>query len=188
MKISNEQRAEILTLLKQGNKIAAIKIFKEATGMGLKESKQFVDILAEGIDEIDDEYIEKLNNQKISIKDEDVEQDFAEIQKLLLQGKKIEAVKFVKEKGEISLKSAKTIVDKIEDNLIINDLEDFDKKEEIIEQKTEKSSLQKHKSNIYSKKKPEKKYGGGCMLTLSAIFLIGGGIFYLAYELINYFI
>ena len=37
---------EILSLLKQGQKIRAIKLYREKTGVGLKESKDFIDALA----------------------------------------------------------------------------------------------------------------------------------------------
>ncbi len=37
---------EILSLLKQGRKIEAIKLYREKTGVGLKEAKDFIDALA----------------------------------------------------------------------------------------------------------------------------------------------
>lgn len=38
-------RAELLELLQRGNKIAAIKRVRELTGWGLKEAKDYVDLL-----------------------------------------------------------------------------------------------------------------------------------------------
>jgi ribosomal protein L7/L12 len=40
-------RDEVLSLLEQGQKIGAIKLFRERTGAGLKESKEAVEALAE---------------------------------------------------------------------------------------------------------------------------------------------
>ncbi len=45
MPLSEEQREAITELLFIGHKIAAIKIYRQATGSGLKESKDFVDTL-----------------------------------------------------------------------------------------------------------------------------------------------
>ncbi|MBT5017664.1 ribosomal protein L7/L12 [bacterium] len=43
--LTDEQRQEILDSIRQGNKIQAIKIFRDVTGAGLKESKEFVEEL-----------------------------------------------------------------------------------------------------------------------------------------------
>jgi hypothetical protein len=45
MPLSDEQREAMTELLFLGHKINAIKIFREATGAGLKESKDFVETL-----------------------------------------------------------------------------------------------------------------------------------------------
>jgi hypothetical protein len=50
-----EEILKITNSLAQGNKIAAIKIYREATGKGLKESKQFIDQLIPGLIEQDPE-------------------------------------------------------------------------------------------------------------------------------------
>lgn len=41
-------RAEVMELLRRGNKIQAIKMVREATGLGLKESKDYVETLPGG--------------------------------------------------------------------------------------------------------------------------------------------
>ena len=50
--LSNEQKAEIIDLLKSGGKIAAIKRHRELTGSGLKNAKEAVEALAvaEGVE------------------------------------------------------------------------------------------------------------------------------------------
>ena len=45
MPLSDEQREAMTELLFIGHKINAIKIYREATGAGLKESKDFVEVL-----------------------------------------------------------------------------------------------------------------------------------------------
>lgn len=45
--LNDHQREQILDALKAGNKIEAIKLYREATGLGLKESKDFIDGLLE---------------------------------------------------------------------------------------------------------------------------------------------
>lgn len=43
--ISDQAHEEIIECLTRGKKIAAIKIYREETGEGLKESKDFIDSL-----------------------------------------------------------------------------------------------------------------------------------------------
>ena len=59
--LSDEINNEIIAALIDGKKIAAIKLFREATGAGLKESKEAIDVL---IDELSKEHPEivKLKN------------------------------------------------------------------------------------------------------------------------------
>jgi hypothetical protein len=45
MPLTDEQREAMTELLFIGHKLNAIKIFRQATGAGLKESKDFVDAL-----------------------------------------------------------------------------------------------------------------------------------------------
>jgi ribosomal protein L7/L12 len=47
VKLSPEDRTRILDLLKGGNTIEAIKLVREISGMGLKESKDFVESLVD---------------------------------------------------------------------------------------------------------------------------------------------
>ena len=44
--LANESDNELLRLLRSGNKIAAIKVYREQTGVGLKEAKDAVEALA----------------------------------------------------------------------------------------------------------------------------------------------
>jgi len=42
---NNDLQEQVRSLLLQGNKIEAIKIYREATGLGLKESKDAVELI-----------------------------------------------------------------------------------------------------------------------------------------------
>ena len=43
--VTPEKLAKIVSYLRQGKKIQALKVYREVTGLGLKESKEFVDEL-----------------------------------------------------------------------------------------------------------------------------------------------
>lgn len=43
--LSEQQRAAILNALIKGNKIEAIKLYREASGAGLKDAKDFIEVL-----------------------------------------------------------------------------------------------------------------------------------------------
>ena len=43
--LNEQQRAEILDAIKAGRKIEAIKLYRDATGAGLKEAKEFIEEL-----------------------------------------------------------------------------------------------------------------------------------------------
>ena len=50
IKLSDEVRAKVMLLLKNGNKIEAIKIVRGETGLGLRESKDYVESLVDAHD------------------------------------------------------------------------------------------------------------------------------------------
>jgi hypothetical protein len=53
---------EITQALASGQKIQAIKLYREATGKGLKEAKEFIDQLIPALVEKDPERFSKLNS------------------------------------------------------------------------------------------------------------------------------
>ena len=57
---NDDQIAEITGALADGNKIGATKVYREATGKGLKESKVFIDTLIPKLLEQDPEKYSKL--------------------------------------------------------------------------------------------------------------------------------
>ena len=61
---TQEQVEEITSALASGRKIEAIKIYREATGKGLKEAKDFVDALIPKLREQDPEKYAKLSSSQ----------------------------------------------------------------------------------------------------------------------------
>ncbi len=59
--LTDEQTAKIAEQLAAGRKIEAIKLHREATGLGLKESKEFVDALIPQLKAQDPEKYSKLD-------------------------------------------------------------------------------------------------------------------------------
>ncbi len=58
---TQEQIEEITSALAAGRKIEAIKIYREATGKGLKEAKDFIDALIPRLQEEDPQAYAKLS-------------------------------------------------------------------------------------------------------------------------------
>ncbi|NOK58672.1 MAG: hypothetical protein GFH27_549301n298 [Chloroflexi bacterium AL-W] len=106
--ISSESldKDEVRRLVHQGRKIEAIKLVREHTDKGLREAKNYVEALERSAalpEEIDPSA--------------DVSAIGNEVRALLLQGKKIEAIKRVREHTQWGLKEAKEYVDAFESSL-----------------------------------------------------------------------
>ena len=92
---------EIRSLVDQGRKIEAIKKVMERTGKGLKEAKDYVDSLSQsGSPDI----------VSMGISRETLE---FEVRDLISRGRRVEAVKKVRELTGMSLKAAKEFVDSL---------------------------------------------------------------------------
>lgn len=100
---------EVEELALKGKVVSAIKLVKESTGLGLKESKDIVDHL------LKNEFINMISKHKSlsheSSHDSGIEE---QVRNLLDQNKKLEAVKLVYETAGMNLKDAKDFVDDIE--------------------------------------------------------------------------
>jgi ribosomal protein L7/L12 len=96
---------QLKELVAKGNKIAAVKLYRETTGVSLREAKEIVDTIALGspinlsVPEQDDGPGPFLENR---------------IKSLLAERKKIEAVKLYRETYNCGLKEAKDAVDYIQ--------------------------------------------------------------------------
>ncbi len=55
--LTDDVRQQILNALVAGRKIEAIKLYRAATGKGLKEAKDFIDLLVEKMGERDPELL-----------------------------------------------------------------------------------------------------------------------------------
>jgi ribosomal protein L7/L12 len=100
---------EVRRLLQAGQKINAIKAYREATGVGLKEAKVAVERLAAGP-------IEPLPQASPTQAKPDLV-DPEKLQNLIREGRKIEAIKYIRQQRGVGLKEAKEAVDWLEANL-----------------------------------------------------------------------
>ena len=93
-------KQEIRALLGEGQKIQAIKVYRERTGVGLRQAKEAVEAIERGeslsIPEMVDESFER------------------ELIALLDQGQKIQAIKLYRERTGVGLKKAKDAVEAIQ--------------------------------------------------------------------------
>jgi ribosomal protein L7/L12 len=96
---------ELRALLARGQKIEAIKRVREATGLGLKEAKDYVEALAAGAP------VALPTARLAEVSAGDIE---GEVYALLARGQKIEAIKRVREATGLGLKEAKDYVDRLE--------------------------------------------------------------------------
>ena len=96
---------EVRRLLDSGNKIQAIKVYREHTGVGLAEAKDAVEAFAAGSDLADSP-----PGDRIPVDDPEL---VDEVKELIGQGDPLLAVKLVRERTGRSLKESKEIVDQI---------------------------------------------------------------------------
>jgi ribosomal protein L7/L12 len=103
--ISANQEGQVKELANQGNKIAAIKLYRETTGVSLAEAKDAVEAIIAGIP--------VTFPAPVQVSDPD---PFLEnqIKRLLAERKKIEAVKMYRDAYQCGLKDAKDAVDLIQ--------------------------------------------------------------------------
>lgn len=103
-------------LLDEGNKIAAIKLYRQVTKVGLAEAKDAVERIG-AAPRPEPEYGVESSPLETSVR------------RLLAEGKKIEAIKLYKERTRTGLKEAKSAVDNIERGLLSGDRANFQPEE-----------------------------------------------------------
>ena len=104
--ISVNQAQQVRELVAKGNKIAAIKLYREITNLGLKEAKDAIEAMMSGAPVVTSEPVQSgLQNDAL------LEE---RIKRLLAERKKIEAVKLYRETNQCGLKEAKDAVDLIQ--------------------------------------------------------------------------
>ncbi len=99
--------AQVRTLMAQGEKIEAIKILRERTGMGLAEAKAAVERLDEG-GNLDNPLPSSSAPAQLPV------ELAATVRGLLQSGDKIAAIKLVRERMKLDLKDSKELVDKFD--------------------------------------------------------------------------
>lgn len=110
-------REEMEQLIRQNNKIMAIKICRERTGLGLKESKDIADALQAG--KPVDFPLERSPLPAATVAPPPSQGDlrdsaaFEEVKRLAYAGKLIEAIKIYREKTGLGLKESKQAVEAI---------------------------------------------------------------------------
>jgi ribosomal protein L7/L12 len=100
---------EVRRLIQAGQKINAIKAYRLATGAGLKEAKVAVERMAAGTNvPLPQERSAKTGPGLV---------DPEKLQGLIRDGRKIEAIKYIRQQRGVGLKEAKEAVDWLEANL-----------------------------------------------------------------------
>ena len=96
--------ARVDQLARAGKKIEAIKLLREQTGLGLKDAKEAVEAIERG---------ESVNLSPAPTTSVHVVSgvDTARVTQLLMQGKKVDAIKLVREETGLGLKEATDVVD-----------------------------------------------------------------------------
>lgn len=105
-----ELDAAVGALLAEGRLIPAVKLIRQQTGLGLAEAKAYADRLAAGADAA-----EPAPAPRASISPAEM----ARIQQLIAQGKKLQAVKELREHTGLGLREAKLTVDRMAESAVI---------------------------------------------------------------------
>jgi len=108
----NDKLDQVRKLVASGRTIDAIKLYREITGLGLKEAKDAIDRCADGgsLELADDVAARKSALDGGTLAD-------GEIKRMLEAGRKFEAVKLLRARSGLDLATAKDIIDSMEADL-----------------------------------------------------------------------
>ena len=112
---------ELYELLKQKRKIEAVKYVRNKYDMDFKSAKETVDKLIEKVEYFDEKNLE-LSEEDLLYKNRSLEESEIsddDLYVLIKENRKIEAVKYVKDKYNFDLKTAKNIVDSLDINNLV---------------------------------------------------------------------
>lgn len=105
-----DTRDEVVKMIMQDRKIPAIKYVKDNTGVGLAEAKAFVDSVEATCEKIQLQSPETQSQGFDGVSDELVKL----VKNLLFEGRKMEAIKIVKDNSNWGLKECKDFVERLE--------------------------------------------------------------------------
>ncbi len=108
------QFGEVAQLVKAGKKIEAIKLYRELTGVGLKEAKDAVEQLAEGKFVQVSQTITRTRTTRAILNPDASQAALAEVRHLMNAGHKIEAIKVYRQHFGVGLKEAKDAVEALD--------------------------------------------------------------------------
>lgn len=109
---SADLRAEVMGMVAQGQKIAAIKRYRQRTGVGLREAMEALERL-----ESDPDSWQGERHGNITPPEPDVSASSDEIERLVLMGQKINAIKMYRQMTGLGLREAKEAIDQMEYSL-----------------------------------------------------------------------
>ena len=118
--LSQEEIDRLGEMIFAGQKIEAIKVYKEITGMGLRESKEFIDDLEAQLREENPEFPRNLASSSKSSRlsmGNMPEEDAKKMTDFIFAGQKIAAIKMYKEATGLGLKESKQFIDALEKQL-----------------------------------------------------------------------
>ncbi|KAF0109115.1 MAG: hypothetical protein FD146_159 [Anaerolineaceae bacterium] len=99
---------EIASLARDGNMVEAIKRYRQLFDVGLKEAKDAVETLAAG------KMVEARQTASGPLTPDEMGRVLEEVQRLLKEGNKVEAIRRYREAADVSLTKAKEVVDQVE--------------------------------------------------------------------------
>lgn len=112
---------ELYELLKQKRKIEAVKYIRNKYDMDFKSAKETVDKLIEKVEYFDEKNLE-LSEEDLLYKNRSLEESEIsddDLYVLIKENRKIEAVKYIRDKYNFGLKTAKNIVDSLDINNLV---------------------------------------------------------------------
>jgi large subunit ribosomal protein L7/L12 len=95
--VGDDLESRVFSLMAQGQKIGAIKLYRETTGLGLKEAKEAVEAIERGA-----------RPPSAEVEPGDLDDEVAS---LVQQGRKIEAIRVYRKRTGVGLKEAKDAVE-----------------------------------------------------------------------------
>jgi len=118
--LSQEEIERLGEMIFAGQKIEAIKVYKEMTGLSLLESKQFIDVLENELRDANSTFSQNpystAKPRRPSLGNMP-EEDAKKMTEFIFAGQRIAAIKMYKEATGLGLKESKDVIDALEKQL-----------------------------------------------------------------------